>query len=81
MGFSADALFGIFIGLIFFALAVSTLIQANKGRKVPILSVDANGNPVSALGVVKDYPNIVFGSLFLAMSVAILAFTGKALSV
>jgi hypothetical protein len=79
MAFSADALFGIFIGLMFFALGVSTLVQANRGRKVPGFGFNSNGDPVSTMTVVKDYPNIVFGSLFLVLSMTTLTFTGKAI--
>jgi hypothetical protein len=80
MAFSADALFGIFIGLIFFALGVATLVQANRGKKVPSFGFSSSGDPISTTTVVKDYPNIVFGSLFLVLSVTLLTFTGKAIS-
>jgi len=78
MPFSADALMGIFIGLMFFALGVSTTVIANRGKPTTVYGTDANGEPTSRPAVIRDTPNIIFGSLFIIMSVVILAMTGRA---
>jgi hypothetical protein len=78
MAFSADALMGILIGLMFFALGVTTTAIANKGRKVPSFAVDSNGEPVTAPVIVRDYPNIIFGSVFITLSVVVLVMAGRA---
>jgi len=80
MAFSADVLMGILIGLMFFALGVATVAIANRGKKVPSFTTDANGEPVTAPVIVRDYPNIVFGSLFIVLSVVVLAMAGRAAS-
>lgn len=66
---SATALFGFVLAALFFSLGIATVYQANNP-----LAYGKGGNPTP-----KDYPNIVFGSVFLAMAVTIAVFTGRAI--
>jgi hypothetical protein len=78
MPFTADAFMGILIGLMFFALGVTTTVLANRGKPTTVYGTDANGEPTSSPSVIRDTPNIIFGSIFIIMSVTILAMTGRA---
>jgi hypothetical protein len=79
MAITADALMGIMIGLMFFALGVATVAIANRGKKQAGFGTDSSGEPVTTTVIVKDYPNIVFGSIFIVFSVTILVMTGSAI--
>jgi len=79
MAVSADSFMGIIISLMFFALGVATTAVANKGKTVPSFSRDSNGEPVTGQVVVRDYPNIVFGSIFIVLSVTIFAMAVRAM--
>ena len=79
MAITADALMGIIIGLMFFALGVATVAIANRGKQRTGFGKDSTGEPVTTTVIVKDYPNIVFGSIFIVLSVTILAMTGSAI--
>jgi hypothetical protein len=78
MALSADVFMGILISLLFFALGVATTAVANKGKQVPSFSRDANGEPVTGQVTLRDYPNIVFGSIFIVLSVVIFAMAVRA---
>ena len=73
MAITADAFMGIIIALMFFALGIATTAVANRGKTVPSFSTDKNGEPVTGQVVVRDYPNIVFGSLFIVLGVTLFA--------
>jgi hypothetical protein len=79
MAITADALMGILIGLMFFALGVATVAIANRGKKQTGFARDSSGEPVTTTIIIKDYPNIVFGSIFIVLSVSILVMTGSAI--
>jgi len=79
MAITADAFMGIIIALMFFSLGVATTIVANRGKTVPAFSTDKNGEPVTAQVVVRDYPNIVFGSLFIVLGVTLFALAVRAI--
>lgn len=76
---SATAVFGLVIAGLFFSLGTTTVYQANK----PVASATSTGSTASSTGTVaaplKDYPNIIFGSLFLFFSVVLAYFTGRAI--
>jgi hypothetical protein len=79
MAITADSFMGIIIGLLFFALGVATVAVANRGQKRTGFARDSSGEPVTTSVIVKDYPNIVFGSLFIALSVTILVMAVRAM--
>ena len=79
MAITADAFMGIIIALMFFSLGVATTVVANRGKMVPAFSTDKNGEPVTGQVVVRDYPNIVFGSLFIVLGVTLFAMATRAI--
>lgn len=79
MAITADAFMGIIIALMFFALGIATTAVANRGKTVPSFSTDKNGEPVTGQVVVRDYPNIVFGSLFIVLGVTLFAMSVRAI--
>ena len=79
MAITADAFMGIIIALMFFSLGVATTVVANRGKMVPAFSTDKNGEPVTGQVVVRDYPNIVFGSLFIVLGVTLFAMAVRAI--
>jgi hypothetical protein len=79
MAISADSFMGLVISLLFFALGVATVAVANKGTPKTGFSRDSSGEPVATTVIVKDYVNIVFGSLFIMMSIAIFALAVSAI--
>jgi len=79
MAITADSFMGIIIGLLFFALGVATVAVANRGQKKTGFAMDSSGQTVATAVVSKDYPNIVFGSLFITLSVVVLAMAVRAM--
>jgi hypothetical protein len=65
---SATALFGFVLAALFFSLGTATVYQANN----PLKKTTGTATP-------KDFPNIVFGSLFLFMSLLLVYFTARAI--
>lgn len=66
---SATALFGFVLTVLYFALGTATVYQANN----PLSTSKSGAAPP------KDVPNIVFGSLFLALSTALAVMTFRAI--
>jgi hypothetical protein len=79
MAITADAFMGIIIALMFFSLGVATTVVANRGKTVPAFSTNKNGEPMTSQVVVRDYPNIVFGSLFIVLGVTLFAMAVRAI--
>lgn len=66
---SATAIFGVVLVGLFFSLGTATVYQANN----------APSTAKSGAKPPKDYPNIVFGSTFLAFSLALAVLTFRAI--
>jgi hypothetical protein len=79
MAVTADSFMGIIISLMFFALGVATVAVANRGTPKAKFGTDSSGEPITTTVIIKDYPNIVFGSLFIFLSVTIFAMAVRAM--
>jgi hypothetical protein len=66
---SATALFGFVLAALFFSLGTATVYQANN----PLSTSKSGAAPP------KDIPNIIFGSLFLTLSLLIAVMTFRAI--
>lgn len=80
---SATAMFGFVLAALFFSLGTATVYQANNpvagGQKTSLSLNGMTTTTTTTAAPPKDYPNIVFGSLFLAFAVVLAWFTGRAI--
>lgn len=78
---SATALFGIVLTGLFFSLGTTTVYQANNPIKLASSSMSSGATTTTTTTTAanKDYPNIVFGSLFLLFAVLLAIFTFRAI--
>jgi len=79
MAITADAFMGIIIALMFFSLGVATTVVANRGVPSSRQTRDSTGEPVVVTGVTRDYPNIIFGSMFIIIGVVLFTMAARAI--
>jgi hypothetical protein len=71
---TATAIVGVVLTGLFFSLGTATVYQANK-TVAPSTGYGTSTNTAAP----KDYPNIVFGSLFLFFAIVLAYYTGRAI--